>query len=167
MHWSYCSLAPSHWYMIINAFKEFIRCVHDNTTDFELTKDTPYLDLTGKLWGVFGEDFGENWPNYNCTELWYTCRGPGVGVTKPIFSVPLFSTSSVIVKTSVSYWISRLYLAGVAAAQLRRHLSNMNVIQGTFAGSKILLTEKLANGALVTPTSALPQQRYITNPVSQ
>ena len=28
---------------------------------------------------------------------------PGVGVTKPIFSVPLFSTFSVIVKTNVSY----------------------------------------------------------------
>ena len=56
--------------------------------------------------------------------------GPGVGVTKPIFSVPLFSTFSVIVKTNVSYWISRSYLAGVAAAQLRWHLSNMNVIQG-------------------------------------
>ena len=54
----------------------------------------------------------------------------GLGVTKPIFSVPLFSTFSVIVKTNVSYWISRLYLAGVAAAQLRWHLSNMNVIQG-------------------------------------
>ena len=54
----------------------------------------------------------------------------GVGVTKPIFSVPLFSTFSVSVKTNVSYWISRLYLAGVAAAQLRWHLSNMNVIQG-------------------------------------
>ena len=54
---------------------------------------------------------------------------PGVGGTKPIFSVPLFSTFSVIVKTNVSYWISRSYLAGVAAAQLQRHLSNMNVIQ--------------------------------------
>ena len=30
----------------------------------------------------------------------------GVGVTKPIFSVPLFSTFSVNVKTNVSYWIS-------------------------------------------------------------
>ena len=78
------------------------------------------------------------------------------GVTKPIFSVPPFFPYSVIVKTNVSYWISRLYLAGVAAAQLRWHLSNMNVIQGIwqvfFARSTILLTEKLRNGALVTPT---------------
>ena len=55
---------------------------------------------------------------------------PRVGVTKPIFPVPLFSTFSVIVKTNASYWISRLYLIGVAAAQLRWHLSNMNMIQG-------------------------------------
>ena len=41
---------------------------------------------------------------------------PGVGVTKPISSVPLFSEIVSIVKTRVSYWISRLYLAGVAAA---------------------------------------------------
>ena len=54
---------------------------------------------------------------------------PGVGVTKPISSVLLFSEFFTIVKTNVSYWISRLYLAGVAAAQLRWHLSNMNVIR--------------------------------------
>ena len=53
----------------------------------------------------------------------------GVGVTKPFSSVPLFSYFLSIVNTHVSYWISRLYLTGVAAAQLRWHLSNMNVIQ--------------------------------------
>ena len=57
-------------------------------------------------------------------------RCAGLGVTKPIFSVPLFSTFSVIAKTNVSYWISRSYLAGVAAAQLRWHLSNMHVNRG-------------------------------------
>ena len=36
---------------------------------FESTKGTPYLTLTGKLWGVFSEDFGENWSHYNGTEL--------------------------------------------------------------------------------------------------
>ena len=58
------------------------------------------------------------------------CR-PGVGVTKPISSVPLFSDIFNIVKTHIMYRISRLYLAGVAAAQLRWHLPNMNVIQRT------------------------------------
>ena len=34
-----------------------------------------------------------------------------------------------IIKTHLPYWISRLYLTGVSAAELRWHLSNMNVIQ--------------------------------------
>ena len=55
----------------------------------------------------------------------------GVGVTKPISSVPLFSEIFNIVKTHIMYWISCLYLAGVAAAQLRWHLPNMNMIQRT------------------------------------
>ena len=29
-----------------------------------LTKDTPYLALTGELWGFFCDDFGEHWPCY-------------------------------------------------------------------------------------------------------
>ena len=57
------------------------------------------------------------------------CFNPGVGVTKPNSSIPLFSEFCSIVKTHVSYCISRLYLAGVAAAQLRGNLSNMNVIR--------------------------------------
>ena len=38
--------------------------------DFELTTDTPYLALTGELWGICGEDFGENRPRYNGTALY-------------------------------------------------------------------------------------------------
>ena len=41
----------------------------------------------------------------------------GVGVTKPVSSILLFSAFFSIVKTHVSYWISCLYLADVAAAQ--------------------------------------------------
>ena len=29
-------------------------------SQFESTKDTPYLILMGELWGVFNEDLGEN-----------------------------------------------------------------------------------------------------------
>ena len=36
----------------------------------KLTKYTPYLALTGELWGVFCEDFGEYWPRYNGTALY-------------------------------------------------------------------------------------------------
>ena len=68
-----------------------------------------------------------------------------VGVTKPISSVPLFSEFFSFVKTHVRYWISRfLYLTGIAAARL-----------------KILLTEKLTNGALVTPTPEQYMHIYV------
>ena len=30
-----------------------------------LTKNIPYLVLTGELWDVFCKEFGENWPRYN------------------------------------------------------------------------------------------------------
>ena len=53
---------------------------------------------------------------------------PGVGVIEPISSVPLFSEFFSIIKTHVTYWISRLYLTGDAAAQLWWHLSKINVI---------------------------------------
>ena len=64
-----------------------------------------------------------NMPNMNYM------YGTGVGVTKPISSVPLFSDFFSIIKTHATYWISRLYLTGIAAAQLRWHLSNINVIR--------------------------------------
>ena len=53
----------------------------------------------------------------------------GVGVTRPISTVPLISRFFTIVKTLVTYWTACSYLTGVAAAQLRWHLSNMNVMQ--------------------------------------
>ena len=55
----------------------------------------------------------------------------GVGVIKPIFSVPLFSQFFTMSKTLVTCMISRSYLIGVIAAELRRHLTNMNVIEST------------------------------------
>ena len=42
----------------------------ESESDFRITVDTPYLTLTGELWGVvFCEDFGENWPHNNGTTL--------------------------------------------------------------------------------------------------
>ena len=31
-------------------------------SECEPSKDSPYLALTGELWGVFCENFQENWP---------------------------------------------------------------------------------------------------------
>ena len=59
----------------------------------------------------------------------YHCMASGVGVTKPIFSVPLFSQCLKMIKRLVTCIISRSYLTGVTAAELRRHLTNVNVIE--------------------------------------
>ena len=40
---------------------------------FELTKDTPYLVLSGELWSVFYEYFNRNWPCYKGFLL-YLCH---------------------------------------------------------------------------------------------
>ena len=40
-------------------------------SDLKLTTDTHYLALMGELWGVYCKDFGENWPCYNGTALYY------------------------------------------------------------------------------------------------
>ena len=38
--------------------------------DFKITTHTPYLALTGELWGVYRENLGENWQRYNGTALY-------------------------------------------------------------------------------------------------
>ena len=40
---------------------------------FELTKDTPYLALSGELWSVFYEYFNRNWPCYKGFLLYHWC----------------------------------------------------------------------------------------------
>ena len=46
---------------------------------FELTKDTPYLALSGELWSVIYEYFNRNWPCYKGFLLYFflthTCYG--------------------------------------------------------------------------------------------
>ena len=39
-------------------------------SEFVVTIDTPYLALTGELWGVYCEGFEGNWPRYNGTALY-------------------------------------------------------------------------------------------------
>ena len=48
----------------------------ETESDIKITTDTPYLALTGEIWGVYCEDFGENRPRYNGTALYiyiYIC----------------------------------------------------------------------------------------------
>ena len=47
-------------------------------TDIELTKETPYLALTGEIWGVYYDTFRENWPRYNGIVLYIYFTGSSV-----------------------------------------------------------------------------------------
>ena len=44
--------------------------VAESESDIRITKDTQHLALTGELWGVYCEDFGENLPSYIGTALY-------------------------------------------------------------------------------------------------
>ena len=58
---------------------------------FELTKDTPYLALSGELWSVFYEYFNRNWSCYKGFLLYvivrfktcgkYRCEGMDLPIT--------------------------------------------------------------------------------------
>ena len=41
----------------------------ERKSEFVVTKDTPYLTLTGELWSVCCEDVGEKWPCDDNTAL--------------------------------------------------------------------------------------------------
>ena len=43
---------------------------------FKPTKDTPYLALTGELWGVFCDVLGEDRLHYNGTTLYFAMQMP-------------------------------------------------------------------------------------------
>ena len=51
-------------FIIANILKSSILISLHNMLPFELTKDTPYLALSGELWSVFYEYFNRNWPCY-------------------------------------------------------------------------------------------------------
>ena len=38
--------------------------------DLNFATDSPLLTLTGELWGVYCESFGENWLHFNGTTLY-------------------------------------------------------------------------------------------------
>ena len=42
----------------------------EHKSEFVFIRDTPYLALTGGLWGVWCEKYDENWPRYNDTALY-------------------------------------------------------------------------------------------------
>ena len=83
---------------------------------------------------------------------------PGMGVTKAISSVPLISLFFNIVNTgyllNIMFIFDRCCRSSAAVTPVK-YQCDVNNITGTFARSKILLTDKLTNGALVTPIPVL------------
>ena len=61
-----------------------------NMLPFQLTKDSPYLALSGELWSVFYEFFNRNWSCYKGFLLYNAgwCLVP-LGVAKPSASMAL------------------------------------------------------------------------------
>ena len=51
-------------FIIANILSSSILISLHNMLPFELTKDTPYLALSGELWSVFYEYFNRNWSCY-------------------------------------------------------------------------------------------------------
>ena len=85
----------------------------------------------------------------------FTDEQTRVGVTKPISSVRLFSYFFSIVKHMLTIKL-HLYIWQASPAMVApvKCKCDSNNLRDTLTRSKILLTEKLTNGALVTPTSA-------------
>ena len=127
MHYHIGGLGQERRNSIANALELCLFCSNSLISDLCFTCSIVYsMQFCVKL--------DHNISRVNCTWTWQfkqektVVQCPGVGVTKPISFGLLFSKFCVIVKTHISNWISHLYLAGVATAQLWWHLSNMNVI---------------------------------------
>ena len=54
----------------------------EHKSDLKFTTDTLYLILTGKLQGVYYENFEENWPRYKSTALCKVVYGCHIAVSK-------------------------------------------------------------------------------------
>ena len=104
--------------------------IHDFVTEM-----CTRVHISATKWRIVGHGTGAFLGIYATGLLWkldlqisYDER-PGGGVTKPIFSVPLFPQIFRMIKTAVTCMISSSYLAGVTASALRRQLANMNMIE--------------------------------------
>ena len=111
---------PTQW-PVARSFDAFFD-LRQLSKQFDLRRHLAHYDITVMGWNLSYRLWLQKWQGQYI-------YGPGVGVTEAISSVPLISRFFTIVKTLVTYWISCSYLTGVAAAQLRWHLSNINVIQ--------------------------------------
>ena len=75
----------------------------ESESDIRITTDTTYFALTVELWGVYCEDFGENWPCYNSTALYhhYVCSHNAwlYRIMPVIYTVGHFVDASICINT--------------------------------------------------------------------
>ena len=71
--------------------------VAEKESDIRITKDTPYLALTGELWGVYCEGLGENGPRYNGTALYWHNGSSHWG--------PLYASMNWVISGSNNDWL--------------------------------------------------------------
>ena len=71
---------------------------------FELTKDTPYLALSGELWSVFYEYFNRNWSCYKGFLLYL------------FIDVLIFRYNELKLRSSISIDYHAILLAGLGLA---------------------------------------------------
>ena len=83
---------------------------------FELTKDTPYLALSGELWSVFYEYFNRNWPCYKGFLLYNIVNHSDVVGASPVVAAPTTSSFSTLHLASMEW-------AKTIARQNEKHLS--------------------------------------------
>ena len=87
----------------------------------ELTKDTPYLALTGKLWGVFCEYFEWKWSRYKWNEMlgfnyFFSLNINIFCITGPLWGEPLVKGGF----PSQSQWHGALMFSLMCAKQLSK-----------------------------------------------
>ena len=89
----------------------------------------------------------------NTLRVWEEGRESAMGITKPVSSTLSFFRFFSIVKTRVTYWISRSYFTGVATAQAEvtpgKYECDLKNLTITFSRQKISLIEKITNGTLI------------------
>ena len=89
--------------------------------------------------------------------------GPGVGVNKPISSIPLYVYFSESSKYQLPITCHTRILCSPSAVAPGKYECGSKNLTGIFARSKISLTASSNNGAFVTPTPGLPVKSTSNN----
>ena len=97
-----------------------------NMLPFELTKDTPYLALSGELWSVFYEYINRYWSCYKGFLLYSTFAA---GVKAPlVLTVPIFPAFYCVFDAGWSYQIWIEFKANVHLTLLLLYEYNMDLM---------------------------------------